>query len=86
MKQNPRLPTTLDVQHSITEHCRDRAETLHQRIGEAVACLRDGHHLAALGAMAGVEEEIHELSTALGLIERIDIARGCERLFETLHP
>ena len=75
MKQNPRLPTTLDVQHSITEHCRDRAETLHQRIGEAVACLRDGHHLAALGAMAGVEEEVRELSTALGLISRIEYCK-----------
>lgn len=72
MKQNPRLPTTLDVQRSITEHCRDRAETLYQRIGEAVACLRVGHHLAALGAIAGVDEEIRELSTALGLISRIE--------------
>jgi len=72
MKQNPRLPTTLDVQHSITEHCRDRAETLYQRIGEAVACLRDSHHLAALGAMVGVDEEVRELSTELGLISRIE--------------
>jgi len=75
MKQNPRLPRTLDVQHSITEHCRDRAETLHRRIGEAVACLRAGHHLTALGAMAGVEEEVRELSTALGLISRIEYCK-----------
>jgi len=72
MKQNPRLPTTLDVQRSITEHCRERAEALHQRIGETVACLRDGHHLAALGAMVGVDEEARELLTALRLISRIE--------------
>jgi hypothetical protein len=76
MTQNERLPTTGDVQRSITAHCRDRAETLHQRIGEAVACLRDGHHLAALGAMAGVEEEIRDLSIALRLISQIEYRKS----------
>ena len=68
MNQHERLPTSEDLQQAMREDCRDRAETLHKRLGEAVECLRDGNHLGALGALAGVDEQIRELSTALKLI------------------
>jgi len=68
MNQNEPLPTTEGLQQAMREDCRVRAETLHKRLGEAVECLRDGNHLGALGALAGVDEQIRELSTALKLI------------------
>ncbi len=42
---------------------------MRQRIGEVVECLRDGNHLGALGALAGVDEQVLYLSTALKLIQ-----------------
>jgi len=81
MKQKERLPTTEDLRRSIREDCREQAEALHKRIGEAVECLRDGNHLGALGALAGVDEQIRELSVALKLILRLEYRK--EGLKET---
>jgi hypothetical protein len=72
MREHREPPTTDDLQQSMREHCWHQAETLHTRIGEAVECLREGNHLGAVGALAGVEEQVHELSIALKLIPRIE--------------
>jgi integrase len=72
MKQIQRLPTTEDLRRSIREDCREQAEALHKRMGEAVGCLREGNHLGALGALAGVDEKLRELSTTLKLIPRLE--------------
>lgn len=72
MNHHQQLPTTEDLRRSLREHCREQAETLHQRIGEVVECLRDGNHLGALGALAGVDDQIRELATALKLIPRLE--------------
>lgn len=72
MTDHQQLPTTEDLRRSIRERCREQAEALHQRIGEAVECLREGNHLGALGALEGVDEQIRELSTALKLIPRLE--------------
>jgi len=71
MNQHERLPTTEDLQQAMREHCREQAQSLHKRMGEAVECLQDGNHLGALGALDGVEQGICELSTALKLIPRL---------------
>jgi len=71
MNQPERPPTTEDLQQAMREDCRGQAETLHKRLGEAVECLRDGNHLGALGALAGVDELFRELTTALKLIPRL---------------
>lgn len=61
-------PTTEALQQALREHCRQQAEKLYERLGEAVASLRDGNHLGALGALDGVERRTLELSVALKLI------------------
>jgi len=71
MNQPERPPTTEALQQAMRKNCREQAEALHKRLGEAVECLRDGNHLGALGALAGVDEQIRELSTALKLIQRL---------------
>ena len=72
MSHHQPQPLTEDLRRSIREYCREQAETLHQRMGEAVECLRDGNHLGALGALTGVDEQLRELSTALRLIPRLE--------------
>ena len=69
---HPNQPPTVEaLQQAMRENCREQAESLHKRLGEAVECLRDGNHLGALGALAGVDEHVRELSTALKLIPRL---------------
>jgi hypothetical protein len=75
MKEHRERPTTDDLRQAIREHCREQAEVLHKRIGEAVECLRDGNHLGAVGALVGIDEQIRELSIALNLIPRIEYRR-----------
>jgi hypothetical protein len=72
MNQPHQPPTTEDLQQALRGNCLRQAEALHQRIGEAVACLRESNHLGALGALAGVDEKLRELSTALKLIPRLE--------------
>ena len=72
MKLIQRLPTTEDLRQSIRDDCRKQAEAIYERMGEAVECLRAGNHLGALGALAGVDEKLRELSTALKLIPRLE--------------
>ena len=71
MNQDERLPTIEDLQQAMREVCLQQAEALHQRIGEAVECLRDGNHLGALGALEGVDKRMLELSTALKVIQNL---------------
>ncbi len=50
--------------------CTAQAEALGERFGEAIQCLRDGNHLGALGALAGVDEKLIDLTTLLKLLAR----------------
>ena len=68
MNQPESQPTTEALQQALREHCLKRAESLYTRIGEAVEHLREGNHLAALGAVTGLDEGLGELASALRLI------------------
>ena len=68
MNQPNQPPTTEALQQALREQCLTQALSLHERWGEAVACLRDGNHLGALGALEGVERRTLELSIALKFI------------------
>jgi hypothetical protein len=70
MKQRQRAPTTDDVIGMIQKDCERQAEQVHERLSEVVEALRDGVTVRALGALAGVESEISNLSAILKLLVR----------------
>ena len=70
MKQRQRAPTTDDVIRIIRGDFERQAEQVHERLGEVVAALREGVTVGALGALAGMENEIADLSAILKLLLR----------------
>jgi hypothetical protein len=70
MKQRQRAPTTDDLKRMIQKDCERQAEQVHERLGEVVAALREGVTVGALGALAGMENEIADLSAILKLLLR----------------
>src|SRR5271154_1171188 len=70
MKQRQRAPTPDDVIRMIQKDCERKAEHVYKRLGEAVAALRDGIAVRALGALVGVENEIADLTVILKLLVR----------------
>ena len=54
----------------IQKDCERQAEQVHERLGEVVAALREGVTVGALGALAGMENEIADLSAILKLLLR----------------
>jgi len=76
MNQPERPLTTEALQQALREHCLERAESLHKRIGEAVEHLREANHLAALGALAGLDDEFRELASALRLIRDLSYRKN----------
>ncbi len=51
--------------------CRAQAEAAETKLGEVIDCLTDENHLGALGAFAGLEEEIAALRTFLVRMARL---------------
>lgn len=43
---------------------------MHERLGEALTALRERNHLGALGALAGIEQQILDLLAILKLLAR----------------
>jgi hypothetical protein len=70
MKPRQRAPTTDDVKRMIQKDCERQAEQMHARLGEVVAALREGTTVRALGALAGMENEIADLTAILKLLVR----------------
>jgi len=68
MNQPDRLRADERLRQALRDHCLSRAQSLHERLGEAVACLEDTNHLGALGALSGVEEALSELTIVMKLI------------------
>ena len=70
MRQRQRAPTTDDLKRMVQKDCERQAEQVHERLGEVVEALRDGVTVRALGALAGMENEIADLSAILKLLLR----------------
>ena len=70
MKPRQRAPTTDDVIRMIRKDCERQAEAMHKQFGEALESVREGNALGALGAMAGIESKIVDLSAILKLLAR----------------
>ena len=70
MRQRQRAPTTDDLKRMVQKDCERQAEQVHERLGEVVAALREGVTVGALGALAGMENEIADLSAILKLLLR----------------
>jgi hypothetical protein len=68
MKQRQRAPTTDDVIRMIQKDCEGQAEAMCKQIGEVLENVREGNALGALGAMAGIESKIVDLSAILKLL------------------
>ena len=54
----------------IREDCTAQAEIVGERISEAIQCLREGNHLGGLGALAGVDGKLIDLTVLLKLLAR----------------
>ncbi len=59
--------TTEDIIQVMCEEAGRRARIMQERMGEAVAALRDGNLLGAFGALSGMDEEFRDLSSLLKL-------------------
>jgi hypothetical protein len=66
-KQRKAKATTEGIIQVMCEEAERRARIMQERLGEAVAALRDGNHLGAFGALSGMDEEFRDLSSMLKL-------------------
>jgi len=58
----------------IRQDCLRQAETTQTKLNEVVECLGDENHLGALGAFAGLDEDVVALKLFLTRIARLTVS------------
>jgi hypothetical protein len=71
--QNPNQFTTEDLIALIRKDCHQQAEIIQQKLTEVIECLHDDNHLGALGAFAGLDEDIVCLKVFLTRIAKLTV-------------
>ena len=56
--QNPNQFTTEDLIAAVRKDCERQAKDARTKLNEVVECLGDENHLGALGAFAGLDEDM----------------------------
>ncbi len=71
---NQKPPTTDDLIAMIRKDCSEQAKHAETKLSEVIECLQDENHLGALGAFAGLDEDIVCLKVFLTRIARLTVA------------
>jgi hypothetical protein len=72
--KNPLTPEGLIA--AIRKDCERQAAIAQTKLGEVIECLRDENHLGALGAFAGLDEDIIGLKVFLSRIARLTVGKA----------
>lgn len=74
--QNQNQFTTEDPIALIRKDCHLQAENVQRKLGEVTDCLQDENHLGALGAFAGLDEDIVCLKVFLTRIAKLTVGEA----------
>jgi hypothetical protein len=68
--------TTEDLIARIREDCHMQVENIQKKLTEVIECLHDENHLGALGAFAGLDEDIVCLKVFLTRIAKLTVGEA----------
>jgi hypothetical protein len=74
--QNQNQFTAEDLIARIRKDCHRQAENMQKKLTEVIECLRDDNHLGALGAFAGLDEDIVCLKASLTRIAKLTVGEA----------